>query len=266
MKHEIYPMRASEDGELLPPVVVEVPDVLYLQVVDTDDCEDWPAPSEPSERTFTTERLNASDVAYVPLARAERAEGECEALRAERDAAVREVEGIFDSAAETELRLNATIDALRAELDAAREAARVPDDWPHGLPSWIAQRLYAAYIGAAFAPDVMEQIAAGRLTFPEAPIYAEAAALRAELDAARGVETAEQPPEVGQRVQIIITADFVHGGFEPVADNRLFLPRHMAPFWRPLWAGTERGYEIHTITGSTSAGRRRARRGEGVAP
>ena len=92
---------------------------------------------------------------------------------------------------------------------------------------------------------------------------AEAEALRAQLDAARGIETAEQPPEVGQRVQIIITADFVHGGFEPVADNRLFLPRHMAPFWRPLWAGTERGYEIHAITGSTSAGRRRARRGEG---
>ena len=134
-------MRASEDGELLPPVVVEVPDVLYLQVVDTDDCEDWPAPSEPSERTFTTERLNASDVAYVPAARAE------------------------------------------AELETVREAAHMPDDWPHGLPSWIAQRLYAAYIGAAFSPDVMEQIRAGRLTFPEAPIYAERDALRAQLDA-----------------------------------------------------------------------------------
>ena len=87
VKHEIYPMRASEDGELLPPVVVEVPDVLYLQVVDTDDCEDWPAPSEPDERTFTTERLNASDVAYVPAARAERAESERDALRAELDEA-----------------------------------------------------------------------------------------------------------------------------------------------------------------------------------
>ena len=80
-------MRASEDGELLPPVVVEVPDTLYLQVVDVDDCEDFPAPSEPSERTFTTERLNASDVAYVPAARAERAEAERAELRAERDAA-----------------------------------------------------------------------------------------------------------------------------------------------------------------------------------
>ena len=74
---------------------------------------------------------------------------------------------------------------LRADLDAAREAAHMPDDWPHGLPSWIAQRLYAAYIGAAFSPDVMEQIRAGRLTFPEAPIYAERDALRAELAAAR---------------------------------------------------------------------------------
>ena len=87
VKHEIYPMRASEDGELLPPVVVEVPDTLYLQVVDTDDCEDWPAPSEPDERTHCDERINASDVAYVPLARAERAEGEAAKLRAERDAA-----------------------------------------------------------------------------------------------------------------------------------------------------------------------------------
>ena len=234
VKHQIYPDRFNDDGEFVPAVIVEVPDILHLQVVDEGDCEDFPAPSEPSERTFTTERLNASDVAYVPLARAERAEAEAE--------------------------------ALRARLDAAQEAAHMPDDWPHGLPSWINQRLYAAYIGAAFSPQVLEQIRTGRLTFPEAPIYAEAAALRAERDAARGIETAEQPPEVGQRVQIIITADFVHGGFEPVADNRLFLPRHMAPFWRPLWAGTERGYEIHTITGSTSAGRRRARRGEGVAP
>ncbi len=167
MKHTIYPERTNDDGETEPAVVVDVPDTLYLQVVDVDDCEDFPAPSEPSERTFTTERLNASDVAYVPAARAE------------------------------------------AELETVREAAHMPDDWPHGLPSWIAQRLYAAYIGAAFAPEVMEQIAAGRLAFPEAPIYAEAAALRAELDAARGVE-----------------------------------------------------YEIHTITGSTSAGRRQRDAGE----
>ena len=74
---------------------------------------------------------------------------------------------------------------LRAKLDEAQEAAHMPDDWPHGLPSWIAQRLYAAYIGAAFAPEVMEQIAAGRLAFPEAPIYAERDELRAQLDAAR---------------------------------------------------------------------------------
>ena len=84
VKHEIYPMRASEDGELLPPVVVEVPDILYLQVVDEGDCEDWPAPSEPDERTFSWERINASDVAYAPLARAE---AEAAALRAELDAA-----------------------------------------------------------------------------------------------------------------------------------------------------------------------------------
>ena len=182
MQHQIYPDRFNDDGEFVPAVIVEVPNILYLQVVDEGDCEDWPAPSEPDERTHCDERINSSDVAYVPAERAERAEAEAA--------------------------------HYRAQLSAAEEAALE------------CQR--------------------------------EAAQLRAELDAARGIETAEQPPEVGQRVQIIITADFVHGGFEPVADNRLFLPRHMAPFWRPLWAGTQRGYEVHVMTGSTStsAGRR----------
>ena len=87
MQHQIYPDRFNDDGEFVPAVIVEVPDTLYLQVVDTDDCEDWPAPSEPDERTFSWERINDSDVAYVPLARAERAEAEAAALRAELDAA-----------------------------------------------------------------------------------------------------------------------------------------------------------------------------------
>ena len=87
MKHTIYPERINDDGETEPAVVVDVPDVLYLQVVDTDDCEDWPAPSEPDERTHCDERINGSDVAYVPLARAERAEAERDELRAQLDAA-----------------------------------------------------------------------------------------------------------------------------------------------------------------------------------
>ena len=87
MKHTIYPERINDDGETEPAVVVDVPDVLYLQVVDTDDCEDWPAPSEPDERTHCDERINSSDVAYVPLARAERAEAERDELRAQLDAA-----------------------------------------------------------------------------------------------------------------------------------------------------------------------------------
>ena len=287
-------MRASEDGELLPPVVVEVPDVLYLQVVDTDDCEDWPAPSEPDERTFTTERLNASDVAYVPLARAERAEAaiaterdaaaEAElasvlvllgggdpaesesedmatavvdaifALRAERDDLRAQLDAMHRKASNLELELEQSerqrreisdmadkmadkwtlqVEQLRARLDAAQEAAHMPDDWPHGLPSWIAQRLYAAYIGAAFAPEVMEQIAAGRLAFPEAPIYAEAAALRAELAAAvREVE----------------------GIFDSAAETELRLNATIDALRAERDAA--RGYEIHAITGSTSAGRR----------
>ena len=74
MQHQIYPDRFNDDGEFVPAVIVEVPDILYLQVVDEGDCEDWPAPSEPDERTYCNERINASDVAYVPLARAELAE------------------------------------------------------------------------------------------------------------------------------------------------------------------------------------------------
>ena len=87
MKHEIYPDRFNDDGEFVPAVIVEVPDILYLQVVDEGDCEDWPAPSEPVERTHCDERINASDVAYVPLARADRAEAEAAALRVQLGAA-----------------------------------------------------------------------------------------------------------------------------------------------------------------------------------
>ena len=119
MQHQIYQERFNDDGEFVPAVIVEVPNIIYLQVVDEGDCGDWPAPSEPDERTHCDERINSSDVAYVPLARAERAEAEAE--------------------------------ALRAQLDTAQEAAHMPDDWPHGLPSWIAQRLYAAYIGIGMA-------------------------------------------------------------------------------------------------------------------
>ena len=72
----------------------------------------------------------------------------------------------------------------------------------------------------------MEQIRAGRLTFPEAPIYAERAALRAELDAA-----VRSAAETELRLNATIDA--------------LRAERDAA-----------RGYEIHTITGSTSAGRR----------
>ena len=93
MQHQIYPDRFNDDGEFVPAVIVEVPDIFYLQVVDTDDCEDWPAPSEPDERTHCDERINDSDVAYVPLARAERAEAERDALRAQLDAAAFRTDG-----------------------------------------------------------------------------------------------------------------------------------------------------------------------------
>ena len=136
-------MRASEDGELLPPVVVDIPDVLYLQVVDTDDCEDWPAPSDPGERTHCDERINASDVAYVPLARAERAEAEAQSAILAASDAERALancrallDALYDSAAETEVRLNAKLDKAQAGL-AALEAA---DGWRwQTVENWLAQ-------------------------------------------------------------------------------------------------------------------------------
>ena len=82
----------------------------------------------------------------------------------------------------------ARAEAAEAELATIKFAAHMPDGYDHGLPSWIEQYLYAAYIGARQSDIVIEQINNGRLIFPEAPIYAEAAALRqrvAELEAAQ---------------------------------------------------------------------------------
>ena len=130
MQHQIYPDRFNDDGEFVPAVIVEVPDILYLQVVDTDDCEDWPAPSDPGERTHCDERINASDVAYVPLARAERAEAEAQSAILAASDAERALancrallDALYDSAAETEVRLNAKLDKAQAGL-AALEAAQ----------------------------------------------------------------------------------------------------------------------------------------------
>ena len=261
MQHQIYPDRFNDDGEFVPAVIVEVPDVLYLQVVDTDDCEDWPAPSEPDERTHCDERINSSDVAYVPLFRAERAE----ALARKLDELAREhgladgaalidalnegriltvgrrdvhdrITGILDveralrvraeraeaeaahyraqlsAAEEAALECQREAAALRAQLDAAQEAAHMPDDWPHGLPSWVNQRLYAAYIGAAFSPQVLEQIRTGRLTFPDAPIYAEAAQLRAELDAARATLASAVTVSIGGALHRVLPAPVGYSG------------------------------------------------------
>ena len=138
-----------------------------------------------------------------------------------------------DTAEDALSEMRARAECAEAELAAVRDAAHVPDDWPHGLPSWVNQRLYAAYIGAAFSPQVLEQIRTGRLAFPEAPIYAEAAALRAELAAAvREVE----------------------GIFDSAAETELRLNATIDALRAERDAA--RGYEIHAITGSTSAGRR----------
>lgn len=67
--------------------------------------------------------------------------------------------------------LRGQVAVLEGELAAVRFAAHMPDGYEFGLPSWIAQHLYAAYIGASFPEIVLEKIRQGRLTFPEAPIY-----------------------------------------------------------------------------------------------
>lgn len=62
--------------------------------------------------------------------------------------------------------------------------AHMPDGYEGGLAAWVG-RLYRAYIGAEFAPEVRQQIADGRLFFPDAPVYARVAELEAEVASLR---------------------------------------------------------------------------------
>ncbi len=65
MQHLVRAEYVDEDGERWPATVVDVPDVCYLQVMDDDS--EFTEPMEPSDRTFCQDRVNDSDVAYVPL-------------------------------------------------------------------------------------------------------------------------------------------------------------------------------------------------------
>lgn len=68
------------------------------------------------------------------------------------------------------------------ELSTVAHAAHMPADYKHGLPSWV-NRLYLAYIGGQLSPEAMAEIAAGRLTFPDAPVYTALAAAQEALNA-----------------------------------------------------------------------------------
>lgn len=68
--------------------------------------------------------------------------------------------------------------AAQKELDAIHFAAHMPDEYQHGLPSWVNQHLYAIYIGAKISPHIQAQIENGTLSFPDAPIWKELARLR----------------------------------------------------------------------------------------
>lgn len=79
--------------------------------------------------------------------------------------------------------LKRQIHELEDELKAIRFAAHMPDDYKFGLPSWINQKLYASWVGMDFSPDVLSQIAEGKLTFADAPVWKERDELRARLAA-----------------------------------------------------------------------------------
>jgi len=104
--------------------------------------------------------------------------------------------------------LIARAEAAELDLAAAQSAAHMPADYPHGLPSWINQHLYAAYIGARFSDSVMEQIRNGRLAFPEAPVYTELAATLAriaELEAqlaAQAWRPVTEPPQMADNYHV----------------------------------------------------------------
>ncbi len=99
--------------------------------------------------------------------------------------AAAEVSGWLNTANKAVEVVSARAAKLDAELAAIRFAANMPDDYKHGLPSWVRQHLYASYIGASFSEAVLNQIREGRLTFPEAPIYKRVAELQTALDAER---------------------------------------------------------------------------------
>jgi len=73
---------------------------------------------------------------------------------------------------------NARVATLTDEIDTLKSAAHMPEDYEFGLPSWINQKLYSAYIGLHFNPEVLEQIRKGQLRFPDSPD----ARRRAELE------------------------------------------------------------------------------------
>jgi len=109
--------------------------------------------------------------------------------------AAAEVSGWLNTANKAVEVVSARAAKLDAELAAIRFAANMPDDYKHGLPSWVRQHLYASYIGASFSEAVLNQIREGRLTFPEAPIYKRVAELQTALDAERAWSSASEPPE-----------------------------------------------------------------------
>lgn len=106
-----------------------------------------------------------------------------------------EIDGALGRIAQLEREIDgrdARIEEANSELAAIVFAAHMPIDYECGLPSWINQHLYAAYIGARQSPEFLAMIEDGRLTFPnsrtEKRLAVCEAGIRAEHDRADKAE------------------------------------------------------------------------------
>jgi hypothetical protein len=102
--------------------------------------------------------------------------------------------------------------AAEAEREAIEYAAHMPADYQHGLPSWINQKLYAAYIGLHFSDEVLKQINTGRLRFEDSPDAKRVVELEAELARLRGMlrimgEWKNHPDKVVEETQAALDAE-----------------------------------------------------------
>ncbi len=76
-----------------------------------------------------------------------------------------------------------------------------------------------------------------------------------EMEAIFGYLTDDNPPPEHQLVQIVLPARRAwRGGWQvQIGGQELFIPDFAARTWRPAWAGSERGVEMHRLAQSLAA-------------